>query len=76
MVEATPCLVLLAAYRSCFPCSAVSELAAAWVSGPDQLIRRGPLLATWVKQGERGAVVRRLRSPWLINFGLHVGRGR
>ena len=32
----------VAASLSCFSCSAVWELAAAWVSGPDKLIRRGP----------------------------------
>ena len=32
----------MAASLSCFSCSAVWELAAAWVSGPDKIIRRGP----------------------------------
>ena len=32
----------VAASLSCFSCSVVWELAAAWVSGPDKLIRRGP----------------------------------
>ena len=32
----------VAASLSCFSCSAVWELAAAWVSGPDKIIRRGP----------------------------------
>ena len=32
----------VAASLSCFSCSAVWELAAAWVSGPNKIIRRGP----------------------------------
>ena len=53
----------VAASRSCFPCSAVWELAAAWVSGPGKLIRRGPgagvlrhSSALCWKPGEPGAV--------------------
>ena len=53
----------VAASRSCFPCSAVWELAAAWVSGPGKLIRCGPgagvlrhSSALCWKPGEPGAV--------------------
>ena len=53
----------VAASRSCFSCGAVWDLAAAWVSGPGKLIRRGPgagvlrhsSVLCW-KPGEPGAV--------------------